>query len=86
MIFSIDHFCIKFQIDNSKPNTALDPVFNEFENITHYGMLHKIIINCYFQYMVHNVEILQLRAKFQTAMVSCSKCIWITNFSDHRKV
>ena len=31
------------------------------------------------------VEILQLRAKFQTAMV-CLRFIWITNFSDHRRV
>ena len=29
------------------------------------------------------IEILQLRAKFQTAMVSWSRFIWITNFSDH---
>ena len=33
-----------------------------------------------------NVDILQLRAKFQTAMVSCSRSIWITDFSDHRTV
>ena len=33
-----------------------------------------------------NVEILQLRAKFQTAMVSCSRFILITNCSDHRRV
>ena len=32
------------------------------------------------------VEILQLGAKFQTAMVSCSRFIWITNSSDHRRV
>ena len=28
------------------------------------------------------VEIFQLRAKFQTVMVSYSRFIWITNFSD----
>ena len=28
----------------------------------------------------------QLRAKFQTAMVSCPRFIWITNSSDHRRV
>ena len=55
MIFVLDRFCPKFQIDNSQPNTALDPVFNEFERIRHYGMLQEIIINCYFQYMVHNI-------------------------------
>ena len=32
------------------------------------------------------VEILQLRAKFETAMVSCSRFIRITNFSDHKRV
>ena len=32
------------------------------------------------------VEILQLRAKFETAMVSCLRFIWITNSSDHRRV
>ena len=31
-----------------------------------------------------NIEILQLRAKFQTAIVSRSRFIWITNSSDHR--
>ena len=31
------------------------------------------------------VEILQLRAKLQTVMVSCSRFIWITNSSDHRR-
>ena len=31
-------------------------------------------------------EILQLRAKFHTAIVSCSRCIWITNFSDYSRV
>ena len=31
-------------------------------------------------------EILQLRAKFQTAMMSCSRFIRITNSSDHRMV
>ena len=31
-------------------------------------------------------EILQLRVKFQTAMVWCSIFIWITNSSDHRRV
>ena len=56
MIFIIDHFCPKFQIDNSQPNKALDPVFNEFENIAHYGMLHEIIINWYLlPCMVHNI-------------------------------
>ena len=54
MLFTIDHFCLKFHIDNSKPNTALDPVFNEFENITHHGMLHEMITNGYHQYMAHN--------------------------------
>ena len=33
-----------------------------------------------------NVEVLQLRVKFQTAMVSCSRFIWITNSIDHRRV
>ena len=28
------------------------------------------------------VEILQLRAKFQTAQASCSRVIWITNYRD----
>ena len=32
------------------------------------------------------VEILQLRAKFQTATVSCSRFIWITNSSDYRRL
>ena len=32
------------------------------------------------------VEILHIRAKFQTAMVSCSRFIWVTNSSDHRRV
>ena len=32
------------------------------------------------------VKILQLRAKFQTAMVSCSRFILTTNSSDHRRV
>ena len=31
------------------------------------------------------IEILQLRAKFQTAMVSCSRRVWITNSSDRRR-
>ena len=30
----------------------------------------------------NNVEVLQIRAKSQTAMVSCSRFIWITNSSD----
>ena len=34
----------------------------------------------------NSVEILQLRDKFQTAMVSYSRFIWITNSSDHRRV
>ena len=34
--------------------------------------------------ILNYVEILQLRAKFLTAMVSCSRIIWITNSSDHR--
>ena len=33
-----------------------------------------------------NVEVLQLRAKFQTAMVSCLRFVWITISSDHRRV
>ena len=33
-----------------------------------------------------NFEILQLRAKFQTATVLCSRFIWITNSSDRRRV
>ena len=32
------------------------------------------------------VEILQLRVKFQTAVVSCSRFTWITNSSDRRRV
>ena len=32
------------------------------------------------------VEILQLLAKFQTVMVLCSRFIWITNSSNHRRV
>ena len=32
------------------------------------------------------LEILQLRAKFQTEMVPCSRFISITNSSDHRRV
>ena len=32
------------------------------------------------------VEILQLQAKFQTAMVECSRFSWITNSSGHRRV
>ena len=31
-------------------------------------------------------EILQLWAKFHTAIVSCSRCIWITNSSDYSRV
>ena len=34
----------------------------------------------------HLFEILQLRVKFQTAMVSRSRFIWITNASDRRRV
>ena len=37
------------------------------------------------QQLIH-VGILQLQAKFQTAMVSCSRFAWITNPSDHRRV
>ena len=33
-----------------------------------------------------DVEILQLRAKFQIAMVPCSRIIWITTSSDHRRI
>ena len=33
-----------------------------------------------------NIEILQLRAKFQIAMVSFLRFIWITNSSNHRRV
>ena len=29
------------------------------------------------------IEMLQLRAKFQAATVSCSRFVWITNSSDH---
>ena len=36
--------------------------------------------------MKSNFEILQLRAKFHTAMVSCSRFIWITNSSDNGRV
>ena len=43
MIFTIYYFCPKFQIDNSQSNTALDPVFNEFERIKRYGMLREIV-------------------------------------------
>ena len=32
------------------------------------------------------VEILQLQAKFQAVMVSCSRFIWITNSSGCRRV
>ena len=32
------------------------------------------------------IEILQLRDKFQTVMVQCSRFIWITNSSNHRRV
>ena len=32
------------------------------------------------------VEIFQLRAKFQTAMLLYLRFIWITNFRDHKKV
>ena len=31
-------------------------------------------------------EIKQLRAKLQTVMLPCSRFIWITNPSDHRRV
>ena len=34
----------------------------------------------------NKVKILQLRAKFETAMVSCLRFIPITNSSDHRRV
>ena len=33
-----------------------------------------------------SLEMLQLQAKFQTAMVVCSRFIWITNSSDRRRV
>ena len=32
------------------------------------------------------IHILQLRFKFKTAMVSCSRFWWITNSSDHRRI
>ena len=32
------------------------------------------------------VEILHFRPKFQTAMVSCTRFIWITNTSDHKRI
>ena len=32
------------------------------------------------------IKILQLRAKFQTTMVLCSRFIWIADVSDHRRV
>ena len=44
----------------------------------------KVVLN--FCFREYNFEILQLRAKFQTAMVSCSRFIRITNSSDHRRV
>ena len=43
-------------------------------------------VKIYVNKIENRVEILQLRAKFQTAMVSCSRFIWITNSSDHRRV
>ena len=45
----------------------------------HY-LLHILLFNW------KHVEILQLRAKFQTAVVSCSRFIRITNSSDHRRI
>ena len=32
------------------------------------------------------IEILQLRAKFQATLVSCSRFTWIKNSSDHSRV
>ena len=35
---------------------------------------------------INNIEILQLRGKFETAIVSCSRFIWMTNAVDHGRV
>ena len=46
------------------------------------------IRSVYLLFLFHKfyAEILHIRAKFQTAMVSCSRLIWITNSNDHRRV
>ena len=33
-----------------------------------------------------HIEILQSRAKFQIAMMSCSRFIWMKNFNNHTRV
>ena len=43
---------------------------------------HMRLIN----HLIFSVEILELRAEFQTSMMWWSRFIWITNSSDHRRV
>ena len=50
------------------------------------GLVEECSENIYENKMIYNGEILQLGAKFQTAMVLRLRFIWITNSSDHRRV
>ena len=43
----------------------------------------KYFVHCCYYILAWDT---QLRAKFQTARVSCSRFIWITNSSDHRRI
>ena len=49
-----------------------------------HAVINVVIVDFFVNIMFAD-EILQLRAKFPTVMVSCSRFIWITNSSDHRR-
>ena len=65
----------------------LEHPFIVLQHYTYSLILALFVADVYIdlKYMEY-IEIPHLRAKSETAMVSCSRFIWITNCSDHRRV
>ena len=68
------------------------PIFqnSSYEMLREISMIYYYIKNSTFYLIsllyISYVKILQLRSKFQTAKVPCSRFIWTTNSINHRRV
>ena len=65
-------------------NSKIWYIFKKYHTflMQHYFFL--LLVKSVAVMQIH-IEILQLRAKFQTAMVSCSRFIWMKNFNEHTR-
>ena len=91
---SLNKFCVTQSFSKQKQRTVSFKVFrSESSRKTSKKNEHdrkKYSADLWFRSFVWKlsakVEILQLRAKFQTAVVPCSRFVWIANSSDHRRI